>query len=92
MMLGELKEVLPTETEESLEDGAPFDAKGNVMLDADQIEKREDVIVEHLLNGEHVVFVVLGGAHDLSDNVPDDCEYVRVATKKYSELVISNGE
>lgn len=86
MMSDELKEVLPTETKKSIKDGAPFDAKGNVNLDADQIEKREDVIVEHLLKGEPVVFVILGAAHDLSDNVPDDCEYIRVTTKKFKVL------
>lgn len=86
MMSGELKEVLPTETNKSITDGAPFDAKGNVQLNEAQIEKREDVIVEHLLKGAPVVFVILGGSHDLSDNVPDDCEYIRVATKKYNAV------
>lgn len=92
MMAGQLDQVLPTETEKSIKDGAPFDAKGNVKLDADKIEKREDVIVEHLLKGESVVFVILGGAHDLSNNIPDDCEYIRVATKKYNEIVQPNVE
>lgn len=86
LMKGELDDVLPTETQQSLKAGAPFDAEGNVKFDEAKIEQREDVIVEHLLKGGPVSFVVLGGAHDLSDNVPDDCEYIRVATKKYNEL------
>lgn len=92
MMSGELKQVLPTETQRSIKEGAPFDAKGNVNLDADQIEKREGVIVEHLLKGEPVVFVVLGGAHDLSDSVPDDCEYIRVVTEKCAALMAREHE
>ena len=86
MMNGELNDVLPTETQESLKTGAPFDAEGSVKFDDSKIEQREDVIVEHLMKGGPVSFVVLGGAHDLSDNIPDDCEYIRVATMKYAVL------
>jgi hypothetical protein len=86
LMSGELKQVLPTETQKSLKENAPFDSQGNVKLDPIQIEKREDVIVGHLLKADLVVVVVLGGSHDLSNNIPNDCEYIRVATKKYAEL------
>lgn len=86
LMEGELDDVLPTETQESLQAGAPFDAEGSVKLDDSKIEQREDVIVEHLLKGGPVSMIVLGGAHDLSDNLPNNCEYIRVATNEYRKL------
>ena len=30
--------------------------------------------------------LVLGGAHDLSDNVPEGCQYIRVGTKAYEAM------
>jgi len=43
-------------------------------------------IVDELLADGPVV-VVLDGGHDLSDNVPADCEYVRLATERYSAII-----
>lgn len=83
VMSGELKKVLPTETKKSLKDASPFDAEGKVRLDEAQIERRENVIVKHLMKGGPLVVVILGGGHDLSNNLPEDCEYIRVAMKEY---------
>jgi hypothetical protein len=47
----------------------------------------EDAIVRRVLAGTaRTELLVLGGAHDLSDNVPDDCEYIRVAVKAYRKV------
>jgi hypothetical protein len=41
-------------------------------------------MVWHLLL-ENLAVVILGDGHDLNDNVPDGCEYVRVLTKHVFE-------
>ena len=42
------------------------------------IEAREDAMVRNRLSEKFAV-VILGGGHDLGDNVPGGCEYVRVS-------------
>ena len=43
-----------------------------------------------MLDGEPIAYVVLGGGHDLSDNIErlggGTCEYLTVETKMYSQL------
>lgn len=90
LMSGELRDVLPTETVESLKAGAPFDANGDIVLDEKQIEEREDVIVEHLFKGGPVSVIILGGAHDLSNNLSDDSEYIRIETKAYRDQMATD--
>jgi hypothetical protein len=31
--------------------------------------------------------LILGGAHDLSNNVPEGCQYIRVATKQFQAMM-----
>ena len=54
------------------------------------IEAREDAMVKKMLDGGPFAFVVLGGGHDLSDNIErlggGSCEYLTVETKMYSQL------
>jgi len=85
MMSGELDEVLPIDDITLLKAANPVQADGTVRLDWEIIERREDAMVKHLLEGGQVTVVVLGGAHDLSNNIPKSCEYVRVKTRRYAE-------
>jgi hypothetical protein len=60
-----------------------------VVLDHDRIEARQDAQAKRLLDGGKFDLVVLGGAHDLSDNLDrlsgGKVEYIRVATKRWQE-------
>lgn len=87
MLADELEEVLPIEEDELLEAANPVGNDGTVRFDAEANERREDVIVRKLLAAGPVAVVVLGGGHDLSDNVPEDFEYVQVVTKQYRRAV-----
>jgi len=51
-----------------------FMASG-VVLDNAAIEARENTMVTLMLDGRKTAVIVLGGAHDLSDSVPTQCEY-----------------
>lgn len=79
--------VLPVEDRAAFEAASPFRSDGSCIDDPKLTEQREQEIVRHLLHDGVVTFVILGGLHDLSDNVPDDCEYVRIETKRYVELM-----
>jgi hypothetical protein len=87
MLADEFEEVLPIEDDEVLEAANPVGSDGTVQFDPEVNERREDAIVRNLLSAGPVAVVVLGGGHDLSDNVPEDCEYVRVVTKQYRQAV-----
>lgn len=51
------------------------------------IEARETFIVNHILKSKYKVSVViLGGAHDLSDNVPKGVRLVEVTVKEYANV------
>jgi hypothetical protein len=64
-----------------------FMASG-VVLDNAAIEARENAMVKLMLDGRKTAVIVLGGAHDLSDNVPVDCEYIHVTTNQYRRVAI----
>lgn len=81
LLAGEIEEILP------LEDAAAFKAVNPVGMDGVNIdqqrnEAREDAHVRKLLDSGPVAVVILGGTHDLADNVKrldnGGCEYVRV--------------
>jgi hypothetical protein len=90
MLEGRIK-VLPAEGDE-YEAANPV-KDGKVVLDRKQIEDREDALVRRLLKpGTHVL--ILGGAHDLSDNIKrlsGRCEYtpqrVTAAGQRIADLV-----
>ena len=45
-------------------------------------------MVKLIPDGRKTPVIVLGGAHDLSDNVPADCEYIRITTNQYRAVAI----
>lgn len=79
---GELGEVLPLEDEQVFERARP-----SAMPNPAANEAREDAQVRAALAHGLFAFIVLGGGHDLTDNVNrlagSDCEYLRVSTKWY---------
>ena len=59
----------------------PVAEDGTVILDHDKIEARQDAQARRLLAGSKFSLIVLGGAHDLSDNLDrlsgGQAEYIR---------------
>ena len=84
---GEITNIRPSESLEAYEQADPL-KDGIVVLDEKVIERRQDVIV-NVLTANNVSLVILGGAHDLANNLPADVEYCRVTTAFYGE---SQGE
>lgn len=77
---GVLQAVLPADDAEELEAANPLQDDGTVKIDLAAQEAREAAIVRNLLaDGRRVAVVTLGSAHDLSEHLPADCEYIRVA-------------
>lgn len=75
--------VLPAENADALEAANPV-KNGKVEHDPEAERIRENAIVENLLaSGKPVVVILLGGDHDLSDNVPDGVDVVRVQVKEH---------
>ena len=79
--------VLPLEDRATFEAASPFKSDGSCVDDPQLTQQRDREIVRHLIHDGTVTFVILGGLHNLSDNVPADCEYVRIETKRYAELM-----
>lgn len=93
---GELEKVLPADNKKRLEAANPVKEDGQVKFDIGANERREDAIVRNLLAaGLPVKVLVLGGAHDLADNLKqsghEDVEYVRVELKAY-HIALSKGK
>ena len=90
LMVGKIEAVLPLEAAKAYEAADPVAEDGTVVLDYDKIEARQDGQVRTLLKAGAFAFVILGGAHDLQDNITrlagGDCEYVVVTTRAYRRL------
>ena len=89
LVSGEIEDVLPLEDEEPLEATDPVTADEKVQFDALKVQARHDAIVKNVLREGPFGLVILGGDHDLSENVrrlgEGKCEYVRMTTKRYRE-------
>ena len=85
-----MEDVLPVEDARLYEKANPLSEDGHIELDPETIEAREDEMVKKMLDGGPFAFVVLGGGHDLSDNIErlggGTCEYLTVETGWYSRL------
>lgn len=87
---GELKTVLPAEDSTAFKAANPIQPDGKIVFNKKTNEAREDAIVRNLLKGNGVVVIVLGGDHDLSDNLKrlsKNVKYKRVAVPKYTEVM-----
>ena len=74
------------DTDKGLRLTKPLDAAGNLrdVSEAD-IEKRENLMIQQLRSHKGVAIVVLGGAHDLSNNISPGTKLVTVTVKGYRE-------
>jgi hypothetical protein len=88
---GELEEVLPLDDATLLDAAGPVVANGKVTFDAAKVTARRDAMVERALAKDHAAVIVLGGSHDLTENVRgivgEGCEYIRVtghAVREYA--------
>jgi len=81
-VLGELEAILPLDDLDAYRAANPLRDGGQIVLDQDAIEAREDAQVRILLRGNRVSVILLGGAHDLADNVR------RLAEGKVELLVV----
>ena len=79
---GELAEVLPSEDESVYEQANPLTGDGQLRFDSRANGARQVAIVRRLLDSGSLAVVILGGDHDLSEQVRQlgggRCEYVRV--------------
>ena len=74
------------DTDKGLRLTKPLDAAGKLrtVSEAD-IEQRENLMMQQLRSHKGVAIDVLGGAHDLSNNVPPETRLVVVTVKGYRE-------
>lgn len=89
LMAEEIDSVLPGDDAGAMKRAEPF-LDGDVRQNKLRNQAREDATVRLLLKQKESV-LIMGGAHDLADNLPKDVEYVRVTLKQY-EKVIKKGE
>jgi len=94
LLSNEIESVLPLEESEAFAAANPVGEDGKVSIDQGKNEAREDAQLRILLNGDPLSVVVLGGAHDLSDNMrrmPDaKAEYIRVEYQAWKQITEGN--
>ncbi|MFT4556257.1 MAG: hypothetical protein ACI92S_001599 [Planctomycetaceae bacterium] len=74
------------DTDKGLRLTKPLDAAGKLReISAADVEKRENLMMQQLRDLKGVAIVVLGGAHDLSNNIPPDTKLVVVTVKGYRQ-------
>ncbi|MEK6258022.1 MAG: hypothetical protein AABP62_05320 [Planctomycetota bacterium] len=79
----EIDAVLPTDDSKLLDAADPV-RDGKIQFDAQAVRAREQGIVKILLKQKEAV-VVMGGAHNLADNLPANVSYVRLTTRRYKQ-------
>jgi len=82
---GHIEAVAPAEEAKAYEAANPVKPDGTIVFDEKANEAREDAIVRKLMKASGTAVIVLGGAHDLSDNVPAGVQLVEVTVKAYPE-------
>lgn len=83
-LAGELDNLLPLEEPEGYAAANPVAAEGTVRFDAKAIEARQNSQVRRMLDGGPFAVVVLGGGNDLTDNVSNDVQYIRISVESYT--------
>ena len=81
LMAGELDAVLPADDAKLLDAADPVN-DGKIEFNSEAGRAREEGMVRLLLKQKEAV-VVMGGAHDLANNLPAAVEYVRAKTRGY---------
>jgi hypothetical protein len=89
-MRGQIEKVMPLDDADALEQANPVRENGEVILDSETIEARQDAQARNLLKDGPLAVVVLGYAHHLADNVArlagEKCEYVVVTTESVARF------
>jgi hypothetical protein len=81
---GHIKAVVPAEDAKAYEAANPVQADGRIVFDEKATEARENAIVRNMLEkASGTAVLVLGGAHDLSDNVPAGVKLTVLTVKGY---------
>ncbi|MCR9230465.1 MAG: hypothetical protein NXI29_05590 [bacterium] len=89
VMSGELKTIVPAEDSKAMEAANPVQPDGTVVFDLKAAHAREDAIARNLLKAEGVAVIILGGGHDLTDNIKrvgGSCKYERVTVPRYKDV------
>lgn len=90
LVSGEIKEVMPMEDDEILDAANPVTSEGQVQFDAEKVQARRDAIVKNVLKAGPFGLMILGGDHDLTENVmrvgEGKCEYIRVTLNRYKQV------
>lgn len=90
VMSEELKTIVPAEDSKAMEAANPVRPDGTVVYDLKAATAREDAIARNLLKADGVAVIVLGGGHDLTDNIRragGNCKYERVSVPKYKQVI-----
>lgn len=88
MVDGDLSDVSPLDEADLLKTANPIQG-GKIAFDAAADEAREDTMARRLMAAGPVAVVILGGEHDLADNlrkVSRSHTYTKLQTPKYLEL------
>ncbi|WP_339685939.1 hypothetical protein [Gimesia maris] len=90
MIKNELNSVIPLENSAAFKSANPIGENGKIKVNQEAEEKREDEMLKILRKGQGINVIVLGGGHDLTDNLDrmklDSVQYVRVATNRYKKV------
>ena len=90
MITNELKSVIPLENSTAFKLANPIAKDGKIKIDQEAEEKREDEMLKILRKGQGINVIVLGGGHDMTDNLErmkfDSVQYLRVATNRYKKV------
>ena len=96
LMEGKIQAVSPLEDVTSYEAADPVSGDGAIVLDRGRIEARQTAQAKRLLAGGKFALIVLGGAHDLSDNLDrlseGKAEYIGVVMQRWQEFAGDVGE
>jgi len=80
---GHIKAVVPAEDAKAYEAANPVQADGRIVFDENANEARGDAIVNTMMKASGTAVIVLGGAHDLSDNLPAGVKLIVLTVKAY---------
>ncbi len=90
MITKELNSVIPLENSAAFKSANPIGENGKIKVNQEAEEKREDEMLKILRKGQGMSVIVLGGGHDLTDNLErmklDLVQYIRVATNRYKKV------
>jgi hypothetical protein len=82
LLRGQLERVLPLEDAKLLQEAKPV-KDGKIVMDTEKIRRRREAQVKNVFARGPVGVIVLGGSHDLTEQLPKDAEYIRVFMKSY---------